>query len=358
MYICNGMKKKSFIIDWTDVFTEVVILFMTIFIPTLIMMAIGNSWTEAFFNLKYAIPPLFTILGGFLINYYWLIPSFLIKRRSNVKFWTLCICIYLLLSAGAHILGYYIYPSVVEPGGLPHMPAELLIAFQLSYILFNVLLIMAAMSLRFRQHTRTLELEKVEQEKEQAQNELLRLKGQLNPHFLFNTLNNISSLSAFDPDATQESISRLSDMLRYVLYDSSIEMVPLHKDIEFMQNYINLMQIRYEDTLKLDVQMQVNNPERLVPPMLFISLLENAYKYGATSLHDCRLIVKLSDENDRLHFMIENTLLTDQEMASKKRGGLGLENLAKRLKLVYPEKHSLEFGIQGDVYRAVVEILY
>lgn len=349
------MKNKNFIIDWSDVLMELVILFMTIFIPSLIMIALGNSWIDAFFNLKFAIPPLFTILGGFLINYYWLIPNYLIRKRSSVKYSVFCIGVYLLLSAGAHVLGYYIYPKV-SPGGFPPLPAELLIAFQLSYILFNVLLIMAAMSLRFRQHNRQLEIEHAKHDKEQAQNELLRLKGQLNPHFLFNTLNNISSLSAFDPDATQESISRLSEMLRYVLYDSSTEMVPLHKDIEFIKNYINLMQIRYDETLKLNTTFQITNPERQIPPMLFISLLENAYKYGASSLHECHLDIVLKEDGQQLLFTVTNTLLTDQEMASKKKGGVGLDNLKKRLELTYPDSHTFTYGIVGDVFKAEVQI--
>lgn len=349
------MKNKNFIIDWSDVLTEVVILFMIIFIPLLIMIALGNSWLDAFFNLKFAIPPLFTILGSFLINYYWLIPSYLIKNRSSAKYWVFCIGLFILLSAGAHVLGYYIYPKV-SPGGLLPVPAELLIASQLSYILYNMLLLMAAMSLRFRQHNRQLEIEHAKHDKEQAQNELLRLKGQLNPHFLFNTLNNISSLSAFDPDATQESISRLSEMLRYVLYDSSTEMVPLHKDIEFIKNYINLMQIRYDETLKLNTTFQITNPERQIPPMLFISLLENAYKYGASSLHECHLDIVLKEDGQQLLFTVTNTLLTDQEMASKKKGGVGLDNLKKRLELTYPDSHTFTYGIVGDVFKAEVQI--
>ncbi|MCF0159731.1 MAG: histidine kinase [Bacteroidaceae bacterium] len=351
----NQIKLK---IDWSDIIMQVVIVSIMFFIPMLVMAAIGRSWLQAFFDLKYALPPLFTLLGGFLINYYWLVPRFLIEEHSWLKYSLACIACYALLKLGSHQLGYFIY-SGLDPGifSVPNIPTELAIAFELGVILMNFLLILAAWSLRFRQRNRQLELIHAEQAKEQAQSELLRLKGQLNPHFLFNTLNNISSLSAIDTDAAQESISRLSEMLRYVLYDSSTERVSLKKDVDFMLNYINLMQIRYEDTLKLDVQMQVNDPDRQIPPMLFISLLENAYKYGASSLHDCWLRVKLTDEGGSLRFLIENTLLTEQEMASKKRGGVGLENLAKRLLLMYSDHHTFTYGETADgSFRAEIVI--
>lgn len=344
------MEKKKFIIELSDIITIVVILLLIIVIPMLIMVAIGSSWSNAFFRLKYAIPPLFVLISFFLISYYFLIPSYLIKKRSTKKYIIYTILCYFVLTLGSNQLGTFIY-SEINNFGFPQLPTVIFIAFQLSFVFTNLLLLGTAMSLRFNQRNRMLELEQALQSKEQAQNELIRLKGQLNPHFLFNTLNNISSLSAFDPDATQESISRLSEMLRYVLYDSSDEKVPLKKDVEFMQNYMNLMQIRYEDTLKPEVSMKVNHPDLQISPMLFISLLENAYKYGASSLHPCTLSVKLEDdEKGVVHFCITNTLLTEQEMASKKKGGLGLVNLKKRLDLLYPDKYTFTYGEKEDNY--------
>lgn len=344
------MKNKKLIIEISDIITLVMIIFLLHLIPVLVMVAIGNSWMNAILSLKYALPPLFVIITGFLISYYLLIPRFLIKVRSTIKFVVSIIILYILLGLGSVQLGHYIYPDV-SSFEFSKPPFEMDLAFQLSFILVNFLLIATAMSLRFNQRNRMLELERAQQLEEQAQSELMRLKGQLNPHFLFNTLNNISSLSAFDPDATQESISRLSEMLRYVLYDSSDEKVSLKKDVEFMQNYMNLMQIRYEDTLKPEVSMKVNHPDLQISPMLFISLLENAYKYGASSLHPCTLSVKLEDDDKGVvHFCIANTLLTEQEMASKKKGGLGLVNLKKRLDLLYPDKYTFTYGEKEDNY--------
>lgn len=353
------MKTKKLTISISDIVTLVAIVSLLFFIPYLLMVALGDSWIGAFFDLKYVIPPLLIVLGGFLISYYVLVPQFLIKKRSSGKFVIFTIVTYLLLSWGSGQLGHYIYGPLAAKHDIPEFPLTLEAFFFLSTNLFNVLLIYTAMSIRFNQRNRTLELENAKQAKEQLQGELMRLKGQLNPHFLFNTLNNISSLSAFDPEATQESISRLSDMLRYVLYESSGEKVPLQKDVEFMRNYMSLMLIRYEDTLQLDADMRVSTPDRQIPPMLFISLLENAFKYGASSLHPCSLKVSLTDDDRELRFCVENTMLTPQEMASKKRGGLGLENLKKRLELIYPEHFTFNYGeTQDNCYKAEIKILW
>ena len=143
-------------------------------------------------------------------------------------------------------------------------------------------------------------------------------------------------------------------MLRYVLYETSDARVPLQKDLDFIQNYIDLMNIRYEDTLHLDVNLKTAHPEYQIPPMLYISLLENAFKYGASSLHPCQLEAKLEEglnkdgKLESLTFTVKNTLLTEEEMRNKKKGGMGLQNLEKRLNLLYPGKHQLTCGETGD----------
>lgn len=350
-------EKKRLIVDWTDIMTLVFVFAMLLFIPQLIIVAMGSSWLEAFFYLKYAVPALFVLTGNFLIHYFFLIPRYSLYRKSITKYLVGFIISYILLNFGNYILGVIIFSDVTITG-LPQMPLELSLAFQVLFFMLNLLLIITAFSLRYRQRNRHLELLQIEQEKERAQNELHRLKGQLNPHFLFNTLNNISSLAGFDPDATQESISRLSDMLRYVLHDSSADLVPLRKDLEFMQNYMDLMQIRYEDTLQLKVKVQISDEDWQIPPMLFISLLENAYKYGASSLHPCSIELTLQENSRQLLFSIENTMLTPQELASKTKGGVGLQNLKKRLELVYPNKHSLCYGEDREQnhFHAQIEI--
>lgn len=335
------------------------IIWLMFFIPFMGQIAAGQSVEGALFSLKYAIPIYFLWIGTFCVNYFWLVPRYFLRKRY-IKYIVLLVLAYWLLNLGSGQLAFFLYP---EPGG-GHAPIfgkedfrpEFFVMFHLGNLLFIILITVTAISLRTTQLNKLLQEEKVQMEKERTEGELERLKGQLNPHFLFNTLNNISSLAAFDPDATQTSIARLSDMLRYVLYETSDARVPLQKDLDFIQNYINLMNIRYEDTLHLDVDLRTSHPEYQIPPMLFISLLENAFKYGASSLHECQLQVRLEEQMNKesklesLSFTVKNTMLTDEEMRNKEKGGVGIENLEKRLDLLYPDKYQLTCGKAGDGY--------
>ena len=122
-----------------------------------------------------------------------------------------------------------------------------------------------------------------ELEKERAEAELQNLKSQLNPHFLFNTLNNIYSLIAFSPEKAQEAVHDLSRLLRYVLYESSQPFVSLEKDFDFLRNYVELMRIRLPKHVELKTNIVASSPGTLIAPLLFISLVENAFKHGVSN---------------------------------------------------------------------------
>lgn len=125
-----------------------------------------------------------------------------------------------------------------------------------------------------------MESSRRELEKSRAEAELQNLKSQLNPHFLFNTLNNIYSLIAFSPERAQEAMHDLSRLLRYVLYDSSQPMVPLEKELDFIRNYVELMRIRLPEHVKLTTDISAATPETQVAPLLFISLIEKLSSMG------------------------------------------------------------------------------
>ena len=328
-----------------------------IIIPILLMMPFSeHDFSEAFFKLKYVIPFLMQWVGLFFFNYFWFVPKYYLQHRWKAYFLGNVIAFLFLGQVGGIVYGIVINRST-NFEFLVGIPWEIGMAFQMSTLFIAVLFAILAITLRSGQLNSYLQKEAERKDKELIHGELDRLKGQLNPHFLFNTLNNISSLAAFDPDGTQVAIGQLSEMLRYVLYETSAPKVPLQKDLDFLQNYIDLMMIRYDESLKLDVHLQIPHPETQIAPMLFISLLENAFKYGASSLHPCSIAVKLEETDGGLCFTVRNTLLTDEEMASKKQGGVGLVNLEKRLELLYPEAHKLTYGkLESDYYEAKLEL--
>lgn len=341
--------------SWGQLAVLCIVIWLMFFIPFWGHMATGKGVEQAFYSLKYVTPIYFLWIGTFCLNYFWLVPRYFLRKKYMV-FWLLQILFYWMLNMGARQLAFYLYEISDNAAifGRYEAPKEFFVLYHLINLLLMILITVAAISLRTTQLNKLLQDEKAQIEKERTEGELERLKGQLNPHFLFNTLNNISSLAAFDPDATQTAIARLSDMLRYVLYETSDARVPLQKDLDFIQNYIDLMNIRYEDTLHLDVNLKTAHPEYQIPPMLYISLLENAFKYGASSLHPCQLEAKLEEglnkdgKLESLTFTVKNTLLTEEEMRNKKKGGMGLQNLEKRLNLLYPGKHQLTCGETGD----------
>lgn len=145
-----------------------------------------------------------------------------------------------------------------------------------------------------------MESSRRELEKSRAEAELQNLKSQLNPHFLFNTLNNIYSLIAFSPERAQEAVHDLSRLLRYVLYDSSQPMVPLEKELDFIRNYVELMRIRLPEHVKLTTDISAATPETQVAPLLFISLIENAFKHGVSHNKPSFIDLKIHQEGTRI----------------------------------------------------------
>ena len=241
------------------------------------------------------------------------------------------------------------------------------------YFLYNVVLIafaMGAVHLIFEllphprwEHPRPerecwyqMESSRRELEKSRAEAELQNLKSQLNPHFLFNTLNNIYSLIAFSPERAQEAVHDLSRLLRYVLYDSSQPMVPLEKELDFIRNYVELMRIRLPEHVKLTTDISAATPETQVAPLLFISLIENAFKHGVSHNKPSFIDLKIHQEGTRIVCSIRNSDFPKDNGQDKSGSGIGLQNLSRRLELLYPSHHIFTYGQKGDEYVCLLEL--
>ncbi len=176
--------------------------------------------------------------------------------------------------------------------------------------------------------------------------ELEQLKSQVNPHFLFNTLNNLLVLTKTDPEKATQVLLGLSDLLRYQLYDSARETILLSKDIEFIRNLVALEQIRKNDlTVELAVEGKIDNVQ--LPPFLFIPFVENAIKHGASTVGHSYLNLHFQIKEDRLLFTAENS---KPPVKQNLVGGLGLKNIQRRLMLIYPGNHRLEITDLADKY--------
>jgi len=184
--------------------------------------------------------------------------------------------------------------------------------------------------------------------------ELTLLKNQINPHFFFNTLNNLYSLIKNDPDTAQEYVLKLSDMMRFTIYKGKEEMVTLEEEITYLSNFIELQTARYHKKIEIDFQQNIEQTTTQVPPLLFIILLENAFKHGVESLVDNAVIhIELKENESEIFFSIKNNF--DAEELSK-TAGIGLKNLKDRLNLLYPNAYRFTCKTYGDTYLATLEL--
>ncbi len=144
-------------------------------------------------------------------------------------------------------------------------------------------------------------------EKQNADVQLAFLRNQVSPHFFMNTLNNIHSLIDFDTDEAKDSIIRLSKLMRHLLYDSEIEKIPIRKEIEFIKNYVDLMKLRYSDKVKITLDLPDQLPDKSIPPLLFTSFVENAFKHGISYQHSSFINITFSIDDDQLNFEVRNS---------------------------------------------------
>ncbi len=302
-------------------------------------------------------------MSMFYINYYLLIPRVLFRKAVGRFIGANVVCAMALMVI-VHIVGYIFFDKKGSLSDDLHLGPEMLMALSV-YLTFFLFIVLAAISIRSMQRSAQLEKERNRAEREQSDMELARLKNQLNPHFLFNSLNNISSLAAIDPESAQEAIATLSSMLRYVLYDTAAALVPLSAEARFVHDYVKLMSMRYTGSLKLDfISDFPEDAGALVPPMLFISLIENAFKYGASSTHPSEISIDVREDRESctLTMRIVNTLLVPgvsapMEKVRPEKRGVGLVNLRRRLEILFPDRHMLACGACGaGLYEAVISI--
>ena len=190
--------------------------------------------------------------------------------------------------------------------------------------------------------------------------ELNLLKSQINPHFFFNTLNNLYGLAVEKSELTQDVIYKLSQMMRFTIYEGRKNTVSVKDEVAYLENFIELNLIRYKNPLDINFEQHIENPEQRIPPLLFINLLENAFKHGVdTQTQDQVIRLSLSTSKTEIVFNIENNFdlqTLEKNKVKRKSGGLGTENLARRLELLFPDKHLYNSKITDNRFVATVSI--
>ena len=200
-------------------------------------------------------------------------------------------------------------------------------------------------------------------ENENLEQQLEYLKYQINPHFLMNTLNNIHALVDIDPEQAKETIVELSKIMRFMLYEGNKQKVPLRQEIIFLQNYIELMRMRYSDQVAISVNLPDMIPDRDIPPLLLITFVENAFKHGVSYQQKSFINIDISttqkatdnkiggNHQTYLHFKCSNSKLPQPQ---ESHGGVGLQNARRRLDLLYGSTYTLDIDDADDTYTVVL----
>lgn len=186
--------------------------------------------------------------------------------------------------------------------------------------------------------------------------EVSYLRAQINPHFLFNTLNSIYSLSIKKSDYTSEAIVKLSNMMRYVMSDANRDFVSLEDELNYIGSYIDLQKLRLNSKVKIDTKISEESYGLRIAPLILIPFIENIFKHGVNTEEDCFLKIWIDVNMRELSLFIENKKVNAQKPCLD-RSGLGIENSRQRLQLLYPEHHKLEIDETSEKYSVTLKIV-
>jgi LytS/YehU family sensor histidine kinase len=297
----------------------------------------------------------FGLIASLIYGYYWLNRYLLIRRllaqHGLLPFVLISLCVlllsYPLLASLLLLLPINSYEVTTLASG-NHNAFDW---YNFKFVL-GIWLVSTPLILAFDRQQQEKNLAQIQHR--QVQTELLLLQQQINPHFLFNTLNNLYALCLVQSDQAPTLILRLADLLRYVVYQGSQPLVTLQQEINYMQDYLELQQLRVSNKTELSLSLPEHADQHLLPPLLLIMLVENAYKHGVESTAEpSKVKIQLQLQGNRLIFICENTVPTQQSAAP---AGIGLENLRRRLQLCYGNNYSLSSAASAFGWRAELSI--
>lgn len=322
-----------------------------------------NSWTRL---------SMFLLL--FVLNYYVLVPLFLFRKKyvnyllSTLLFTVSLIAIHISLRHFFEANTPISMPPMNLGPGMPpmelgsNMPAPM--GFKppdiappkspfmifIDNMIVAILVIAAGTAVKMILQWINEENRRIEVEKEQLKTELALLRNQVSPHFFMNTLNNIHALVDINPHTAQKAIIRLSTLMRYLLYDSARENTSLKKELEFIESYMSLMELRYSQKVHISLDLPTETPDVLIHPMLFVSFLENAFKHGVSYQKESYVKVKLWLTDSHIFFDLRNSIHPNREHTDKNYSGIGLTNIQKTLHLLYGKEYSLNISDEQNEF--------
>jgi two-component system LytT family sensor kinase len=286
------------------------------------------------------------IIGLFYLNAYLLVPAVLYKRNVT---WYILAVLCLVSGAGALI-------SLASPP--LHMHRHHHYAdFFLGSFLPGFFVVAISTSYRIILDRIRTEQERSDRENENLKTELSFLRSQVSPHFMFNVLNNTVSLARKKSEILEPTLIKLSHLMRYMLYESDEEKVPLEREAEYLRNYIDLQMQRFGTELKLN--LEINNSSRDdIEPMLLIPFVENAFKHGTGMIKTPEISIRLLTWDHELHLQVSNKYDPASKEEKDKNSGIGLKNVERRLKLLYANHYTLQIEKTDTMFNVILKITF
>ena len=319
------------------------------------------------------------IISGiiFYINYLVLIPRFFFESKRLRYYISIAVLLLFFgfVSYGSNrlVFRYFPYPENVKDVNIPvdnekksgpplpgdsSEPPPFRQRHLFNYAFSSLFLVFFSVGLRVLERYSLTEKLQKELEKEKLNSELAFLKNQISPHFLFNTLNNIYALISINAEDSQNAVLKLSKLMRYLLYESEHGNTKLSNEIDFMNNYVDLMKLRMSEKISLSVLFPEKYTDRTIPPLLFIPFIENAFKHGISYREKSYIIINLKVNEDSLYFRCANSIVLLKEESDSSNSGIGLENVVKRLDLLFPHTHNLKINKSDTEFEVLLQIYF
>lgn len=310
----------------------------------------------------------------FLVNYLLLVPKILFKGER----WLYLLVVIALVSIFSFLwdlimpvfgMREILKPDIIPPNNPdfhlpfnqgfrprpPNQPPKLIMT--INNVLISLLVIGLGTAFRFSKKWRLDEEALKELQKEKLESELAFLKNQISPHFFLNTLNNIHALIDIDKKDSQKAIIKLSNMMRYLLYESDQQKTDFNKEVVFIKSYVDLMKLRISEEVKIEVEIDEVAQNFKLPPLLFIPFIENAFKHGISYNNPSFIKISLKAIDGNVFLIVDNFLHKNQKPIEE-QSGIGLENVKKRLDLIYNKNYNLEITENDKIFHVFLKIPY
>lgn len=327
-----------------EILIHIAIWIVIILLP-LMFMNHGRGMSVSQFMLTTTVP--LTFMAVFYIDYLWLTPRYFVTGHRT-QFFVINTFIVILLGIALHLW------MSLSHDMLGHNHREPPLILTVAFVIRDIVNLVIAAAIATLLHL-ALQWQTAEEARKEA--ELSNLRSQINPHFLLNTLNNIYALTAINTQKAQEAIQDLSKMLRHILYDYQRSEIELRDEVEFLKNYIRLMKLRQGPSVEINTSFNITNEQQKVAPMIFISLVENAFKHGVKPAVPCTINITIQANDKQIVCDIVNS--NHPKTSTDRSGhGVGLELVRRRLELAYKGRYEWTHGVNDNqkMYHSTITI--